>query len=178
MLVAMKQWIFLLVCLSTFAACQSAPVREGEPAKIDIPNFRVIAPGIASGGQIDPIQLDQLKAQGYSTVINLRPDSEDYPSAEPIMAKGARLKYYQIPVTGSALTMDSAYALQWVLDEAPDGHVLIHCRSGARVGAIWGMYQAIENGLDAEAAVEAAWAAGVRKEALADQVHALVSEMK
>ncbi len=179
MLGAMKNWLFLLlVCVSTFAACQSAPLREGDPAPVDIPNFRVIAPGISSGGQLEVAQLGLMKPMGYSTVINLRPDSEDYPKNESLLAEQAGLAYYQIPVTGSALTMDSAYELQRVLSEAPDGHVLIHCRSGARVGAIWGMYQAVENGLDADAAVQAAWDAGVRKQGLVDQVQALVANMQ
>lgn len=178
MLGAMKKWLLLLFCVSTFAACQSAPVREGEPAKVDIPNFMVIAPGISSGGQVDPAHFLPMKAMGYSTVINLRPDSEDYPAHEPKLAEAAGIAYYQIPVTGSALTMDSAYELQRVLAEAPDGHVLIHCRSGARVGAIWGMYQAVENDLNTDAAVQAAWDAGVRKQALVDQVQALLEGMK
>lgn len=170
----MKKWLLPLLCLTTFAACQTAPVREGDPEAVDIANFMVIAPGIASGGQVDPAQFGPMAAQGYSTVINLRPDSEDYPPEEPALAEQAGLAYYQIPVIGSALTLDSAYELQRILAEAPDGHVLIHCRSGARVGAVWGMYQAVEHGLDAAGASEAAWKAGARKQALVAQVEALI----
>ncbi len=178
MLVAMKKWLLILATCLALGACQSVPVREGEPAKVEIPNFMTIAPGIASGGQVEPLHFAVMKKQGYSTVINLRPDSEDFPRDEETMAVAAGLSYYQIPVNGAALSMDSAYALQWILDEAPDGHVLIHCRSGARVGAIWGLYQALENDLDGAAASDVAMKAGARKQALADQVAKLVDAEK
>ena len=95
----------------------------------------------------------EFKRQGFTTVVNNRPDGEE-PSqpgsaAEEAAARAAGLGYVHIPVTSTAMTEDDARRLKEAIEQAP-GPVVAHCRSGARSFYLWVLPGASDSHTDAE----------------------------
>ena len=99
----------------------------------------------ATAPQIAPEDLPAIAAQGFSTVVNNRPDGEggpDQPSSEA-MAKAAQeagLEYHYLPVISGQITPEQVARFAAIL-AAASGPVLAFCRSGARSTNIWRMGQ-------------------------------------
>lgn len=102
---------------------------------------------ISVSGQIAPEDMAALKAQGFTAVINNRPDGEapDQPSASDIeaAAKAAGLDYHFIPLGREGVTPDMVEKTKVAL-EASDGPVFAFCRSGTRSTTLWALSQAGE----------------------------------
>jgi len=90
---------------------------------------------LSIGGQPDESAFAAFKAEGYASVINLRPDGEEpgQPGneAESRAAKAAGLGYDFIPVTGPTITEADIRAFQEAGADTK-GPVFAHCRSGTR----------------------------------------------
>ena len=85
-------------------------------------------------------------------MINLRTSEEYDEKAEADAVEAAGMDYVQIPISRTRMNLADAAMLQEALDRAPSGAVLIHCGSGNRVGALWGLMRAWQEGDDADAA--------------------------
>jgi|ERR1700676_3957882 uncharacterized protein (TIGR01244 family) len=101
----------------------------------------------------------EFKRQGFTMVVNNRPDGED-PSqpgsaAEEAAARAAGLGYVHIPVTNTAMTKDDARRLMETIERAP-GPVVAHCRSGARSFYLWVLACGLDSHTDAELLAKAA----------------------
>ena len=99
------------------------------------------------------------KRQGFTTVVNNRPDGEDPnqlgSAAEADAARAAGLGYVHIPVTSTGMTEDDARLLKETIEQAP-GPVVAHCRSGARSFYLWVLSGDLESHTDAELLAKAA----------------------
>jgi uncharacterized protein (TIGR01244 family) len=102
---------------------------------------------ISVSGQIAPADVAALKAQGFTTIINNRPDGEatDQPAAGEIeaAAKAAGLTYLHIPLGREGVTPEMVERTRQAL-EASDGPVFAFCRSGTRSTTLWALSQAGE----------------------------------
>jgi uncharacterized protein (TIGR01244 family) len=100
---------------------------------------------ISVSPQISPEDVPALKAQGFTTLINNRPDGEapDQPAGAAIeaAAKAAGLAYYAIPLGREGVSPDMVERTREVLENAP-GPVLGFCRSGTRSTTLWALSQA------------------------------------
>ena len=116
---------------------------------------------VAVAGQVRPGQLAGLAADGFTTLINNRPDGEEpgQPSAGELAdaAAAAGLAYHHIPVAGG-FGPDQVAAMAAAL-EAAEGRVLAFCRSGTRSTFLWALAEATL-GADAEELIAKAAAAG------------------
>ena len=144
------------------------------PGALDIKNFRILQLNIASGGQPALSSFSELKESGYTQVINLRMPSEPGHEGEAEAAQKAGLRYASIPM-GKAVRIADANRLRHLLSKRTRGFTLIHCASGNRVGALFGLARALEEGLSEADALQAAKEAGMRSEPLAQS---LVQELK
>ncbi len=76
-----------------------------------------------------------LRANGFKTLINNRPDGEEPgqpgTEAEAQEAKHCNLSYAFIPVTGATITEADVRAFQRAIDES-EGPVFAHCKTGTR----------------------------------------------
>jgi len=172
--------ILLLPALAVLAlGCAGEPTRTSArtgaggaelPRYVDVKNFFFYAPGISGGSQPSMEVVAGLRERGYSTIVNLRtpPEMRDIPEAETAAATG--LAYYELPVSGNTLSLVLATRLQEILAEAPPGDVFIHCASGNRAAALWGLYLGLTEGLTPEEAVAAARRVGLTKDFLAARV--------
>jgi uncharacterized protein (TIGR01244 family) len=114
---------------------------------------------LAVAPQPKPSDFQIFKRQGFTTVVNNRPDGED-PSqlgsaAEAEAARAAGLGYVHIPVTSTGMTEDDARLLKETIEQAP-GPVVAHCRSGARSFYLWVLSGDLDSHTDAELLVMAA----------------------
>ncbi len=121
-------------------------------------DFRTVNDQFAVSRQIAVGDVARAAAQGFTLVINNRPDGEDpgQPSGALIeaAAREAGLDYRHIPVVGGP-TPDQVARMHAAIDGA-SGKVLAYCRSGTRSITTW----ALGAGLPREAVLSLAAGAG------------------
>lgn len=98
----------------------------------------------AAAPQIEPGDVPEIAALGYTTLICNRPDDEvlGQPPVADIeaAAKAAGLAFVNIPFAGM-ITPDALEAFDAAMDGA-SGPVLAFCRTGTRSTTIWALSQA------------------------------------
>jgi uncharacterized protein (TIGR01244 family) len=124
--------------------------------------FRKLDETISVSPQITPEQVAEAKQQGFTFIVNNRPDDEQpgQPSGAEIeaAAKAAGLGYRAIPISHAGFTEGQVAAMQEALEAAP-GLVLAYCRSGTRSTFVWALARA-RMGDDADTLSAKAEAAG------------------
>ena len=104
--------------------------------------FRTLDPSISVFGQLEPEDVAAAKAEGFTTIVNNRPDNEQpgQPAGAVIeaAAKAAGLAYVAIPVDHSGFNEGQVAAMADAL-EAARGPVLAFCRSGTRSTYLWAL---------------------------------------
>lgn len=145
------------------------------PASLPIRNFLPITERVAGGGPPSAATIAEMKALGYSTIINMRTLSEPGVAEEAALAEAAGLHYVHIPVGGTTANLRNGLALSQAIESAPEGRILLHCGSGSRVGAMWGIKEAIEHGLNQDDAAEVARRSGMRSDRLESAVRSSVT---
>ena len=107
--------------------------------------FRRVTEDFSVSPQIEPADMAEAAAQGFTLVINNRPDGEveGQPTSAQMeaAASAAGMDYVHIPVTGSP-TQDQVEAQRLAIEDA-DGPVLAFCRSGTRSIVTWSLGQAL-----------------------------------
>ena len=107
--------------------------------------FRKVTDGFSVAPQIELSDIARAKAEGFTLLINNRPDGEapDQPTSAEMeaAAKAAGLAYAHIPVRGGP-TPEQVEAERQILAEAK-GPVLAWCRSGTRSIVTWSIGQAL-----------------------------------
>ena len=104
--------------------------------------FRTLDSTISVFGQIEPEDVAAAKAQGFTAIINNRPDDEQpgQPTGAEIeaAAKAAGMDYVAIPVDHSGFNEGQVAAMADALQKA-QGPVLAFCRSGTRSTYLWAL---------------------------------------
>ena len=135
----------LLVALSVLAdnkTINKGPVvKAGSPSPINLTNARVPFDYIVTGGQPTFDQLKKASELGFKTVINLRTDKEQpSPAQELSWVEELGMKYVHIPVAGArGITLENTKALASALLNPEDYPLIVHCKSGNRVGALFSL---------------------------------------
>ena len=108
-------------------------------------DIRAITPDYAVSPQIEPGDLPAIKAAGYVTVIDNRPDGEIptnlHADAMRTAAEALGLTFVLNPVVGGALTMANVTA-QGAAVAASTGPVFAYCASGNRSSIVWALANA------------------------------------
>lgn len=116
---------------------------------------------ITVSGQIQPGDVAALKAAGFTTIINNRPEGEspDQPAGAEIeaAAREAGLTYIAIPLGREGVTPDMVEKTEAAL-EGSTGPVFAFCRSGTRSTTLWALSQAGK--MDADEIISEAAEAG------------------
>jgi len=104
--------------------------------------FRTLDDSISVFGQIEPEDVVAAKEQGFTMIINNRPDDEQpgQPAGAEIeaAARAAGMGYVAIPVDHSGFAEWQVSAMADALEKA-DGPVLAFCRSGTRSTYLWAL---------------------------------------
>jgi uncharacterized protein (TIGR01244 family) len=123
--------------------------------------FRTVTDAIAVSPQIQVEDVARAASQGYTLIVNNRPDGEEdgQPAAAQIeaAAKAAGLGYVHIPVRGMP-TRDQVDQTAAAI-AAAEGPALLYCRSGTRSIITWSL-GAVQEGADAAELKQQAAAAG------------------
>src|SRR5574343_318660 len=108
-------------------------------------DIRALTPTYAVSPQIDPSDLPAIKAAGYTTIIDNRPDGEIPPDLQTDLMRMAAeelgLAFVANPIIGGALTMDNVTAQRDAID-ASAGPVFAYCASGNRSSVVWALAHA------------------------------------
>ena len=125
--------------------------------------------------QITPADVAEANAQGFTMLINNRPDEEedDQPEGADIAqaAEELGLDYVSIPVTHTGFSEPQIVAMVEALDKA-QGKVLAFCRSGTRSTLLWALAQA-SRGEDPASLAATAQAAGYNLSPIASMLDML-----
>jgi uncharacterized protein (TIGR01244 family) len=142
-------------------------------------DIRQISPDFAVAPQIDPEDFLAIRAAGFTTVINNRPDSEIPPTHHDETmrqaAEAAGLNYVANPVAGRAMTMETVEAQADAM-AAADGPVLAYCASGTRSMIAWSLAQA--GRMAPDAILQAAAQAGYPIDHLRPHLEALAANAR
>ncbi len=124
--------------------------------------IRRIDDRISVSPQITADDVATLKAQGFTTIVNNRPDGEEagQPEGDAIAdaAASAGMAYHAIPITHAGFSHPQLDAMAAILTET-DGPILAYCRSGTRSCNLWALARAKQGG-DPAALVAAGSGAG------------------
>ena len=106
---------------------------------------KTLTPKLAVASQITPDDVARIAAEGYTTILNNRPDGEEpgQPRAAEVeaAARAAGIAYIHQPVVGTNLTAADVETFGRLLEETP-GRILAHCRTGTRCTMLWLLSQA------------------------------------
>ena len=104
---------------------------------------------VSVAGQIAKSDIAALKAAGFATIVNNRPDNEErgqLTAAEAeAEAKKQGLQYRYMPVVTGAITRTQVAEFQRLVLRSPQP-VLAHCRSGTRCYLLWAASRALFDG--------------------------------
>jgi len=123
--------------------------------KIVVGGFKPRYPSenLITGGQPRPKDLEGLKEQGCTTVVNMRGAHERCGFDERAHVENLGMTYHHVPVSGASdINITTAKALNNVLKKSK-GKALVHCASGNRVGAVMALYAHKHLGMNADDAM-------------------------
>lgn len=107
-------------------------------------DLRQITPEFSVSPQIQPQDMAALAAEGFSVVINNRPDTEVGPGEDSAAIRAAveaaGMDYREIPFQPGHITLDMVEAEAEAL--ALPGRKLGYCRSGNRSTVLWALTRA------------------------------------
>ena len=127
-----------------------------------IPNASEPLPWLVTAGQPSLEQFTAARDAGLATVIDLRDPMEPRPFDEPAALASLGLTYINIPVNSGALDRDTLVRVTKALREHAGTPTMLHCASANRVGGALIPYLILDEGLDEQAAVQAAMRVGLR----------------
>src|SRR5262245_51714749 len=129
----------------------------------EIRNFLRVSKDFCTGGQPKLEQLEQLKADGVKSILNLRQPSEHRAAEEEAKAKELGLKYFNIPVAYGNPNEEQVAEFLKITDDPENRPAFIHCTAAIRVGAFWMIRRALRDGWTIEDAEAEAVKIGLRE---------------
>ena len=112
-----------------------------------MPDIRRLDDSASVAPQITLEDIAAIKAAGFATIVNNRPDGEEpgQPHGDAIRAaaEAAGLRYIAIPFAGGPLPPQLLAAMADAMEHAP---VLAFCRSGTRSCNLWALAGTLRGG--------------------------------
>ena len=151
----------VVVSLSLLGAGADAQVRKGDVPGIT--NFSRVDATVGCGGATQPAAMAELKKQGFRSVINLRLASEEGANIEAsrAAAETAGLKYIHQPFDAAKPEPALVDNFLAAVSNTANQPVYIHCASANRVGSMWMIKRALQDGWEIDKAREEAEAIGL-----------------
>ncbi len=140
---------------------------------------RALGPGVAVRDQVQLDGVARLRAEGFHTLIDLRPDGEaaDQPSSGAVAeaARRSGLAFSYVPTPHGDIPDATVAALAQTLATA-ERPVMLYCRSGKRAARVWALAEASRTGgFDAGAIAAAVRAAGQPIDDLLPRIEARIA---
>lgn len=125
----------------------------------DISKFNLQG-GVYGGGAPSAGQMQVFADQGVKTVFDFRTEAEGVGGQRQVV-RALGLNYINIPLTGVLATPAQIAKFGQAFALAKQDKVVLHCRSGNRVGMMWSLYQ-ISQGVSSEQAISEGRAFGMK----------------
>lgn len=136
---------FLIAMTTGMMAAPAVRARlEGPHSPRSTMDIRALTPDYAVSPQIDLADLAAIKAAGFTTVINNRPDGEIAPAWQSAAMQSAAEALGMIYVNNPVLPGDfseNVIRTQKAAVAASTGPVLAYCASGNRSSCVWALMQ-------------------------------------
>lgn len=120
-------------------------------------NTKQITQQVTVGPQPTATELQELKQQGFQSVVNFRTDGEEEqplsPQAEGETVQGLGMNYLHVPVSTESMEAAAVDRFRAQLADLPKP-VFAHCKTGKRAGAMVMMDMALEQGMSGQQTVE------------------------
>src|ERR671912_991416 len=159
----MNKWRFLVApaLAALLAIPGAAQVQKKEMAGVR--NYSRVDATVGCGGAVDPAAMKALKGEGYVSVINLRLASEEGANVEAgrAAAQAAGLKYIHLPFNAAMPDSKVVDSFLAAVADKSNQPVFIHCGSANRVGAVWMIKRALQDGWEVDRARAEAEAIGL-----------------
>ncbi len=114
---------------------------------------------VTIGPQPSEGQLQELKGEGFNSVVNFRTEDEEdqplSPDAEGEKVKGLGMDFMHVPVSMKTMGPEVVHQFRHKYPSLKKP-VFAHCKSGKRAGAMVMMHLACENGMTGEQTVQRA----------------------
>ncbi len=134
----------------------------------DLPGYLEVTPQIGTGGQPTVAGFRHLAEMGYRTIVNMREPGEeglDF-QEQRRLAEDLGMKYYQIPFSGKEPKEEPVSQFMALMEQLKEEKVFVHCRTGARVGAVMMCRRVLKDGVPIDQAEGEAGRIGLRSDAL------------
>lgn len=157
--------VFLLLSL---AGCEQP---SGGPVAVSSTTVKNLKQddAVFVAGAPTPEGLDEMKDRGVTTIIDLRrPEEAAYDEEAAARARG--LNYIRLPMPSDQLTPQQAEAFIDALRPHDQEKVLIHCASGSRAAAMYGLYLGAEKNCATAEALRRAKQAGLKNDKLTEDL--------
>lgn len=111
---------------------------------------------LSTAGQPSEAEFGLIAENGFSIVINLRPESElvELFFNEGKVIRNLGMEYHQIPMTFDDPNRELLEKFIEVMKQAEGKKVFLHCRMNIRVQALLAIYRIVELGWEKEKALE------------------------
>jgi uncharacterized protein (TIGR01244 family) len=114
---------------------------------------------VSVGPQPSESDLNQLKLQGFESVVNFRTEGEEdqpvSPQEEKQVVEGARMQYLHLPVSMDSMAPERVDRFREQFQQLPKP-VFAHCKSGKRAGAMVMMDVAVSQGMTGDQTLQKA----------------------
>lgn len=126
------------------------------------PNGALPLPWLATAGQPTAEQFAAARDAGVKVVIDLRDPMEPRPFDEAATLTALGISYLNIPVVSGALSDQVMEKVLAAVRAHASEPTILHCASANRVGGALIPYFILDQGMDEQAAIDAAMAIGLR----------------
>jgi uncharacterized protein (TIGR01244 family) len=164
---AAARWVApaALIIASITGCADSGPIAQEIPGATNLHHDG----DLYVAGAVDEAGLTALKERGVTTVIDLRMPEQVSPE-EADQANALGLHYVHLPMQSDHMTDEQAREFLDTMKGCGHQPTLIHCASGNRAAAMYGLYLGYTRQCDEDEALTRAKAAGLRNDTLARDV--------
>jgi uncharacterized protein (TIGR01244 family) len=154
----------LVIAALALAVALPAAAQVKKQEMPGIRNYSRVDATVGCGGATDPSAMAGLKKEGYVSVINLRLPTEEGANidAARAAAQSAGLKYIHLPFNAAMPDTKVVTDFLGAVADKSNQPVFIHCGSANRVGAMWMIKRALQDGWTVERAQTEAEAIGLQ----------------
>ena len=163
----MKIW-FLVAAMAVVAATAFTGAQVKKAEMPGVANYSRVDATVGCGGATQPSAMAGLKREGFASVVNLRLASESGADVDAgrAAAQSAGLKYIHLPFDAANPDPKVVESFLAAVADKSNQPVYIHCASANRVGAVWMIKRALQDGWDVNKAREEAKAIGLTNQKL------------
>ncbi len=171
-------FVILAVAVVLPAGCADRAVQISEPVTWGAARNVVQADNLFIAGQPDRQGLQMARDAGIDLVVNMRmPNEMNWD--EKSVVEGLGMRYLNIPISGSGPAFDPEMieSLHELVTAHPDQKILMHCASGNRTSAWYGIYLVEKEGYKLEEALAIAEQTGLTRAALVARMREYLSAL-